>query len=1159
MEVDTEDHAMTEGSRQEAAAGRLGRRRREHSRAAVAPLRPVSPSHALPPCDVDRALAETAAEELQQRLQAQTLELQRATEEIKKAVAEHQNAQETLRVTALFPDQNPSPVLRVSRDGILLFANAASRLLLRSWRCKEGRAVPGTVREKVRHALESGQVCELEVTCAHTTYAFSAAPMVSEGCANLYGYDITGRKAAEEAARWSARRDELLSNTAAHLLQSGNPQALIEDLCRQIMDFLDCQTFFNFLVDEQAGKLRLNACAGIPEEQARQITWLDYGAAVCGCAARDRKRVIVEDVLNTADPRTERIKSYGIQAYCCHPLQVRDRLIGTLSFGTRSRTRFRPEHIAVMKEVSDLVAVAMQRIETETALRRSQEDLDRAQTVGQIGSWRMDVQRNVLSWSDESYRIFGVPRGTPLTYETFLAAVHPDDRSHVDTKWQRALGGEPYDIEHRIIVGGQVKWVREKASLEFDEEDEVLGGFGIVQDITERKRTEQILQENEQRLRLALEGGRMGLWEWDVQNECGFWDERVYELIGADPRTPPSATVFFDYVHPADRDRLQVQIQDILATGGDFQVEFRVVRPDQRIAWLTSRGRVLRDEQNRGVRMLGVLYDVTQRKEMEAELRRLNDQLAEEVRAQTEELGNTVSRLEEEVARRRLAEKSLRERSQLLEGFFRHTITPLAFMDRQFNFVQVNDAYAKVDDREPEDFVGKNHFDLYPNAENQAIFEQVVRTKQPYHALAKPFVYPEHPERGVSYWNWQLTPLLDDAGEVRFLVLNLQDVTARQETMRELEKRTSQLQRLTAELSEAEDRERRRLAELLHDDLQQLLVGSKLRLNILARRLKGTPELREIVDETTSLIAESIHKSRGLSHELSPPVLHHGDLREVLQWLIEQIHATCGLRVRLKIGAGVDLPSQTLKTFLYKAAREMLFNVVKHANVKQAAIVVQQRNRVLFVTVSDKGRGFEAERLDVAGQNGFGLFNIRERVQFLGGSLTVQSVPDRGSRFILTIPLNVPGEAAAQKTGAPILSIPFRPAVQPARDTPAAKQRFRILLVDDHKVMRDGLAALLEEEPDIEVVGQAGNGRDAITLTAQLKPDVVVMDVVMPIIDGEEATRQIRAQWPHVRVVALSMLEEDTTRERMLKAGAEVFLSKAGPSEVIAAAIRRSS
>jgi len=554
-----------------------------------------------------------------------------------------------------------------------------------------------------------------------------------------------------------------------------------------------------------------------------------------------------------------------------------------------------------------------------------------------------------------------------------------------------------------------------------------------------------------------------------------------------------------------------------------------------------------------------VLYDVTQRKEMEAKLRRLNDQLAEEVRAQTEELGGTVRQLQEEVARRRLAEDNLQERARLLEGFFRHTITPLAFMDCDFNFVQVNDAYARVDDKAPEDFVGRNHFALYPNAENQTVFEEVVRTRQPYHALAKPFVYAEHPERGVSYWNWQLTPLLDDAGRIRFLVLSMQDVTERQEAMRELEKRTSQLQRLTAELSEAEDRERRRLAELLHDDLQQLLVGSKLRLNILARKIKDAPELREIVDEATDLIAESIQKSRGLSHELSPPVLHHGGLAEVLQWLVEQIRVTCGLHVRLKVGPGVDLPSQTLKTFLYKATREMLFNIVKHAGVRRAAIVVQQKDGSIRLAACDRGRGFSAECLDSASQGAFGLFTIRERVQFLGGSLTVHSAPGHGSRLILTIPLSVPGEATPRRAEMPILSVSSVPAPRQAADRLATTHKFRILLVDDHKVMRDGLAALLEEESDIEVVGQAGNGRDAITLTAQLKPDVVIMDVVMPIIDGEEATRQIRAQWPGVRVIALSMLEEDATRERMLKAGVECFLSKAGPSEVIAAAIRRSS
>jgi PAS domain S-box-containing protein len=126
------------------------------------------------------------------------------------------------------------------------------------------------------------------------------------------------------------------------------------------------------------------------------------------------------------------------------------------------------------------------------ALRENREDLNRAQAVARTGSWRLDVQRDVLTWSDETYRIFGIPPGTPLTYDIFLTAVHPEDRGHVDHEWTAALGGsEPYDIEHRILVGDGVKWVREKAELEFDQKGQLLGGFGTVQDITERKRAEE--------------------------------------------------------------------------------------------------------------------------------------------------------------------------------------------------------------------------------------------------------------------------------------------------------------------------------------------------------------------------------------------------------------------------------------------------------------------------------------------------------------------------------------------------------------------------------------------------------------------------------------------------------------------------------------------
>src|SRR5208337_1405385 len=154
-------------------------------------------------------------------------------------------------------------------------------------------------------------------------------------------------------------RFKLLSETSSQLLASANPQAIVEKLCRQVMQHLDCHAFFNFMVDETMGMLHLNACGGIPEEEARKIEWLDYGVAVCGCAARDGVRIVAEDIFNTPDVRTDLVKSYGIQAYACHPLEVLGKVIGTLSFGTKTRTSFSAEDLALMKTVADQVATAM--------------------------------------------------------------------------------------------------------------------------------------------------------------------------------------------------------------------------------------------------------------------------------------------------------------------------------------------------------------------------------------------------------------------------------------------------------------------------------------------------------------------------------------------------------------------------------------------------------------------------------------------------------------------------------------------------------------------------------------------------------------------------------------------------------------------------------
>ena len=127
----------------------------------------------------------------------------------------------------------------------------------------------------------------------------------------------------------------------------------------------------------------------------------------------------------------------------------------------------------------------------EAALRESEANLNRAQEIAHIGSWYLDVTHNRLTWSDEVFRIFGVPKGTALTYEAFLDAIHADDRESVDKAWTAALHGSPYDIEHRIVVGGELKWVRERAKVEFDQDGNAVYGIGTVQDITQRKRAEE--------------------------------------------------------------------------------------------------------------------------------------------------------------------------------------------------------------------------------------------------------------------------------------------------------------------------------------------------------------------------------------------------------------------------------------------------------------------------------------------------------------------------------------------------------------------------------------------------------------------------------------------------------------------------------------------
>ncbi len=252
-------------------------------------------------------------------------------------------------------------------------------------------------------------------------------------------------------------------------------------------------------------------------------------------------------------------------------------------------------------------------------------------------------------------------------------------------------------------------------------------------------------------------------------------------------------------------------------------------------------------------------------------------------------------------------------------------------------------------------------------------------------------------------------------GRLRVAVMDVTEQTRAQETLRdlntaleskvaqrtaELKHRAQQLQKLTLDMSVAEDRERARIAQILHDDLQQELAAAKFHLSLVRSRVKDDFSLQEIVAEIDQMLKDAIEKSRGLSRDLSPAVLRHDDLADALRRLADDMQARHGLVVHVYARGPVSSPSDAIKVFLYKTAQELLFNVVKHAHVKEARIRVGRRGRYLCLLVSDRGRGFDSQ--GEAARSG--LLSIQERVELLGGRMKIKSAPGKGSAFSITVP-----------------------------------------------------------------------------------------------------------------------------------------------------------
>ncbi len=423
------------------------------------------------------------------------------------------------------------------------------------------------------------------------------------------------------------------------------------------------------------------------------------------------------------------------------------------------------------------------------------------------------------------------------------------------------------------------------------------------------------------------------------------------------------------------------------------------------------------------------------------------------------------------------------------------------------------------------------------------------------------------PDGAIRWIYAKAKTLCDTEGRsIRMVGVNM-DITDRKEAQLRLERSTEELEReveartkelvqsqnrlraMATELNLAEQRERKRLATELHDHLQQMLVFGKLTVGQGKRAALGIPACEQALNTVGDMLSDALSYTRTLVSELSPQVLRDHGLMAGLKWLGESMKKhEQSVTVTVSEDNGLRLPEDQ-EILVFQSVRELLINSSKHAGIGHATVRLVQLDDRLEITVRDEGKGFD---LTAAGTPGgglsskFGLFSIRERMRALGGSFVIQSEPGRGTTATLTLPLS---SSAAREGRNVVDGAHVAWTAGPSKEDHAARTArhtaaIHVLLVDDHAMVRQGLRSVLDSYDDIQVVGEARDGEEAVKLADELRPRVIVMDINMPKMNGIDATARIKTRWPGIIVIGISVNAGDDNSEAMKRAGATIVLTK---------------
>jgi PAS domain S-box-containing protein len=884
-------------------------------------------------------------------------------------VTERRLAEEAIQSAALFPIQNPEPILRIHRDGTLLFSNPAAEPVLKEWRAASGTGIPAQVRQAVEAALNEGIARDIAVQIAGRDFSFVVTPFVKNHYANLYGGDVTESKRAEEALRKSEARLRLAHDAG----KAGTWE-------------WDLRTHENIWSEE---------------------LWKLYGLDPHDCEPTYEtwRQTIHPDDRAKAEQIVQDAATHGAELNAEWRVRDRDGSIRWLMSRGQPQVDVEGRPMRYIGIVVDITA----RKRAEQALRGSEARYrSYTEVTGQLG-WTTDAHGEIVE---------DVPAFQQYTGQTFdeirswgwSKALHPDDREITLAVWRKAVEDKQgYETEYRLRRhDGVYRYFLARGVPILNDDGSLREWVGTCIDITERNQAEAALRQNEARFRQLADSMPQLVWTAEPDGRVDYFNRRLSLFTTRGPWRPA--------VYAEDRPRSVEAWKSAVRTGSPYEIEHRLQLADGRLRWFLTRAVPVPDETGQVMKWYGTSTDVDDRRRVEEEreiarieatterirIEALMEALPVGVALVDESGGNVQSNIMYDQI---WGEPRPEARSVDDYGKYR------AWWIDSGRQVQPDEWASARAVKKGESVTGQmmriERFD------GTTAF--VMNSAVPIHDVdgkitGSAVVILDITERiEIEQALKQTKDELEDKVRERTAELML--------LLEDLEKSRDELRKLASELVLAEERERKKISVTLHDEVAQTLAATRMRIDLL-RSKPGDDDSRRAIDEAQQLLVQAIRETRALMTDISNPVLYDMGLRVAVQSLTEEVTARKGISVSCSFGGKLTNLTQDLEVMIFQLVKELVQNIVKHSGARKASIRIVEERDDINVVVADDGLGFDVGNIGSVGvDGGFGLFSIRERVKSYHGKIKIESEPGKGSEVTVLLPKKAAGVAVSRKTG----------------------------------------------------------------------------------------------------------------------------------------------